>query len=514
MKLLTNWLVLDGCSLAVDDVVAVARGGVPVRLAPASLEAVRRSRAFVEALLEGDEIVYGITTGFGYFKNRRIPRSAVEQLQQNLLVSSAAGVGEPFGREVVRAMLLLRANTLALGYSGVRPETLQLLIAMLNRGVHPVVPCRGSVGASGDLAPLAHLALVLTGEGEAEVGGGVLPGAAALARVGLEPIRLGAKEGLALINGTQAMSALGALTVHRAKRLAKLADLACAMTLEATLGSRSAFLPHFHRLRPHPGQQSSARNLLALTEDSALIASHAGCDRVQDAYSLRCAPQVHGASQDAIAYAGGVIAIEINSVTDNPLIFADTGEVVTGGHFHGQPVAMASDVLAIALAELADISERRTERLVNADYSNGLPMFLTEAGGLHSGYMVAQYTAASLVSENKVLAHPACVDSIPTSAGQEDHVSMGLTAARKAVTVCDNCERVIAIELLCAAQALDLRGKLTPGRGSRAALAMIRSAIPHLESDRIVSRDIEKMVELMASGHLLEAVEAACGRLD
>ncbi|MBW4697009.1 MAG: histidine ammonia-lyase [Aphanocapsa lilacina HA4352-LM1] len=514
MKLLSDRLAIDGSSLTVDDVVAVARGGVPVIISAASLEAVRRSRAVVETLLEGDQAIYGITTGFGYFKNRRIPRSSLEQLQHNLLVSSAAGVGEPFSREVVRAMLLLRANTLARGYSGVCPETLELLVAMLNRGVHPVVPSRGSVGASGDLAPLAHLALVLTGEGEAEVAGEVLSGRAALARVGLEPIWLGAKEGLALINGTQAMSALGAITVYRARRLAKLADLACAMTLEATLGSRTAFLPHFHRLRPHPGQQASARNLLVLTEDSALIASHAGCDRVQDAYSLRCAPQVHGASLDAIAYAAGVIAIEINAVTDNPLIFADTGQVVTGGHFHGQPVAMATDVLAIALAELADISERRTERLVNADYSNGLPMFLTEAGGLHSGYMVAQYTAASLVSENKVLAHPACVDSIPTSAGQEDHVSMGLTAARKALSVCDNCERVLAIELMCAAQALDLRGKLTPGRGSRAALGMIRSAIPHLESDRIVSRDIEKVVELMASGTLLAAVEAACGPLD
>lgn len=506
-------LTLDGESLAVEDVVRVARDRAPVSLDEASLARVEVSRAYVDALIAEERVVYGITTGFGYFKERRIGPEAVEQLQHNLIVSHSAGVGEPLSVETVRAMLLLRANALAKGYSGVRPETLGLLIEMLNRGVHPRIPSQGSVGASGDLSPLSHLALVMIGEGEAEVEGRVLPGAEALKAVGLSPIKLGAKEGLALINGTQAMTALGALTLSRATALAKLADVVCAMTLEATLGSPRAYLPHFHALRPHPGQQASARNMTRLTEASELVASHAGCDQVQDAYSLRCAPQVHGASRDAIDYGARVVGIELNSATDNPLIFADRDEVLTGGHFHGQPVALAMDFLAIALSELANISERRVERLVNATYSNGLPMFLAEEGGLNSGYMVAQYTAASLVSENKVLAHPSSVDSIPTSAGQEDHVSMGTTAARKAVNVCDNVERVLAIEFLCAAQALDFR-KIPAGTGSAAAYEAIRKVVPYLAVDRVVSRDIEAMVSIMRDGSLLAAVEAAVGELE
>ncbi|AGY58757.1 histidine ammonia-lyase [Gloeobacter kilaueensis] len=505
---------LDGVQLTIADVVRVARGREPVEIDERAFQRVMRSRAYVEQLVRSGQTVYGVTTGFGYFKNRAIGQEATEQLQYNLLLSHAAGVGVPLEREVVRAMLLLRANALACGYSGVRPETLQLLVAMLNRGVHPVIPSQGSVGASGDLAPLAHLALVLVGEGEAEVEGEILPGRVALERRGLAPIRLKAKEGLALINGTQVMSAIAALCLERSTHLLRIADIACAMTLEATLGSRQPYLPHFQRLRPHPGQLASARNLLKLTEDSRLIASHAGCDRIQDAYSLRCAPQVHGASRDAVAYAGEVVTIELNSATDNPLIFADEQQVLTGGHFHGQPVALAMDFLAIALSELANISERRTERLVNSTYSNGLPMFLAEAGGLHSGYMVAQYTAAALVSENKVLAHPASVDSIPTSAGQEDHVSMGTIAARKAVTVCDNCERVLAIELLCAAQGLDFRRDLPPGTGSRAAHAALRKVVPRLEVDRLVSADIERVRQLVATGELLSAVEQVCGPLE
>lgn len=505
---------LDGRGLSIADVLEVSCVGAQVALSSESLALVKKSRAYVDRLIQEERVVYGITTGFGYFKERRIGQDAVEQLQHNLIVSHSAGVGEPLPREVVRAMLLLRANALAKGYSGIRPETLQLLLDMLNRGVHPRIPSQGSVGASGDLSPLSHLALVMIGQGEAEVEGRLLPGAMALAEVGLQPIRLAAKEGLALINGTQAMTAIGALTLARARRLAKLADVACAMTVEATLGSRNAYLSHFHAQRPHPGQAASARNLIRLTEDSALIASHAGCDRVQDAYSLRCAPQVHGASRDAIGYGEGVVAIELNSATDNPLIFPDQDEVLTGGHFHGQPVALAMDFLGIALSELANISERRTERLVNATYSNGLPMFLAEEGGLNSGYMVAQYTAASLVSENKVLSHPASVDSIPTSAGQEDHVSMGTTAARKAVAICDNAERVLAIELLCAAQALDFREGLRPGMGSNAAHVAIRRAVPHLGADRVVARDIEALMGIITDGSLLGAVETACGPLE
>lgn len=507
-------IAIKGEGLAIEDVVRVSCGGAPVALSQESRAMVARSRAYVERLISEERVCYGITTGFGYFKERRIGQEAVEQLQHNLIVSHSAGVGEPLPKEAVRAMLLLRANALAKGYSGVRPETLDLLVEMLNRGVHPRIPSQGSVGASGDLSPLSHLALVMIGEGEAEVEGLTMPGAAALSAVGLAPIRLGAKEGLALINGTQAMTALGALTLSRSQGLAKLADVACAMTVEATLGSRRAYLPYFHALRPHPGQAASARNLMRLTEDSVLIASHADCDRVQDAYSLRCAPQVHGASRDAIRYAEDVVTIELNSATDNPLIFPEADEVLTGGHFHGQPVALAMDFLAIALSELANISERRVERLVNATYSNGLPMFLAEEGGLNSGYMVAQYTAASLVSENKVLAHPASVDSIPTSAGQEDHVSMGTTAARKAASICQNVGYVLAIELVCGAQALDFREGLRSGVGTHAAYQAIRSCVPHLGADRNVSRDIEAVAGIIRDGTLLAAVEAACGPLE
>ena len=511
---MTSKIELAGEDLTIADVLKVAHQGAQVGLAEHARDRVLQSRAYVERLLEEDRVVYGITTGFGFFKERRIPTAEVEELQRNLIVSHSAGVGPLLPREVVRAMLLLRANALAKGYSGIRPETLELLLGMLNAGVHPCIPSQGSVGASGDLAPLSHLALVMLGEGEAEFEGRIMPGSEALEVAGLKPIKLGAKEGLALINGTQAMTAMGALTLARARELTKLADIACAMTVEATLGSNRAYLPYFHAQRPHPGQLASARNLSKLTEDSALMASHADCDRVQDAYSLRCAPQVHGASRDAVQYAEGVVSIELNSATDNPLIFPEQDEVLTGGHFHGQPVALAMDFLGIALSELANISERRIERLVNAAYSNGLPMFLAEHGGLNSGYMVAQYTAASLVSENKVLAHPASVDSIPTSAGQEDHVSMGTTAARKAVNICDNVEHVLAIELLCGAQALDFRQGLKPGVGTRVAYEAIRRKVPHLAEDRLVAKDIAAVVAMIRDGSLIMAVEACCEALE
>jgi len=507
-------VMLDGQKLSIDGVARVAIAGEAVLLDPDARKAVVTARAQVDRLIDEGQVVYGITTGFGYFKDRRIGPEAVEQLQQSLILSHAAGVGEPLSIEVVRAMLVLRANALARGHSGIRPETLDLIMALLNRRVHPLVPAQGSVGASGDLSPLSHVALVLIGEGEAEVDGRVLPAREALALRELVPVRLAAKEGLALINGTQAMTAMGCLAVHRLRALARVADIACAMTLEATLGSNQSYRDTFHALRPHPGQQASARNLMRLTAESDLIASHASCDRIQDAYSLRCAPQVHGASRDALAHAERVLEIEINSVTDNPLLFPDTDEVLNGGHFHGQPVALVLDFLAIASAEWASISERRVERLVNAQYSNGLPMFLAEDGGLNSGYMVAQYTAASLVSENKVLSHPASVDSIPTSAGQEDHVSMGTTSARKLLRVVDNLEKVLAIEVMCAAQAIDLRGGLKCGVGPAAAHAAVRGVVPRLRVDRIVSRDILAVTALLHDDRLLEAVEAVTGRLE
>lgn len=507
-------VAIRGEGLSIADVVAVARSGVPVALDPSCREAIAQSRAFIEEIVREGRVVYGVTTGFGALKDRRIPVHATEDLQHNLIRSHAAGVGAPFPREVVRAMLLLRANALAKGASGVRLETIELLIAMLNAGLHPVIPCQGSVGASGDLAPLAHMALALLGEGRIERRGEVVAAAQALAEEGLEPLKLGAKEGLALINGTQAMTALGCLALDAAERLARIADVACAATLDAVMGSSRAYLPHFHALRPHPGQLASARNLLRLTADSDIFASHADCDRVQDCYSLRCAPQVHGASRDALAHVRRVLEIEINAATDNPLIFADRAEVLTGGHFHGQPIALSLDFLKIAVAELANISERRTERLVNPSYSNGLPAFLAPDGGLNSGYMLAQYTAAALVSENKVLAHPASVDSIPTGAGQEDHVSMGTHGARQAAEIVANAEQVLAIELLCAAQGLDFRLPLKPGVGGRAAREAVRAVVPPLDRDRLTSEDFAAVVARVRDGSLLEAVERAVGPLD
>jgi histidine ammonia-lyase len=433
--------------------------------------------------------------------------------------------------ESVRAIVLLRANALAKGFSGIRPQVVELLVSLLNQGVHPCIPEQGSVGASGDLAPLAHLALVLVGEGKAEVDGAILAGAQALSAKGLQPVTLIAKEGLALTNGTQVMAAIGTLVVLEAERLAKVADILGAMSLEAQLGSRKAFSELIHKTRPHPGQLASAANLRKLLAESTLMESHANCPMVQDAYSLRCMPQVHGASRQAFVHARQVLEIEINSATDNPLVFEDC--VLSGGNFHGQPLALVMDYVAIALAELGNISERRTERLVNPALSNGLPTFLTRRGGLNSGFMVAQYTAAALVSENKSLAHPASVDSIPTSANQEDHVSMGTIAARKARMIMKNLRNVLAIELLCACQGLDLRTAahitlddsdmptfchdttgMVPGQGVKAAYDFTRQHIRHLAEDRDLSIDIAAAEQLIASGDLLTAVENAVGTLN
>jgi histidine ammonia-lyase len=498
---------IDGDGLTLEDIEQVARGAVAeVALAGDAVARMRRSRAVVEAAVAGGQAVYGVTTGFGRLADVAIPLDRLEELQLNLIRSHACGVGAPLPRDEARAVTLLRANVLAKGFSGIRPEVVELLLALLNRGVTPVIPEQGSVGASGDLAPLSHLALVLIGEGEAEVGGEVMPGAAALARVGLAPVRLQAKEGLALNNGTQFMTGLGALSLLAAERLVETADVAGAMTLEGLLGTPAAFHPAIHRARPHPGQRRSAERLLALLADSEIRESHReGDPRVQDAYTLRCMPQIHGAARNALGYIRGVLETEANSATDNPLIFPDEGEggmVMSGGNFHGQPVAQVLDLLAIALADLASVSERRIERLVNPDLSEGLPPFLTRDPGVSSGMMIAQITAAALASENKVLAHPASVDSIPTGAGKEDHVSMGATSAVKARRALRNTEAVLGIELMCAAQALEFRRPLRPGRGVERAYRLLRERVPPLEADRNLSVDIAAATALVREGAL------------
>ncbi len=510
-------LTLGNERLALSGLWAVAHGRAVVEIDAAALERVRRIRERIESLLTADAPnTYGVNTGFGALAEVRIPAADLARLQVNLLRSHATGVGEPFPTPVARAMMLLRANVLLIGTSGVRPEVPQLLVDMLNRGVCPVIPQKGSVGASGDLAPLAHLALVLIGEGEATYEGTVLPGDQALARAGLTPIRLAAKEGLALINGTQAMTADAALVLERAQQLAVVADIAGAMSLEALKGTVKAFDERIQAARPHPGQGRSARNLRRLLADSPLAVSHKDCGKVQDPYSLRCMPQVHGATRDVLDFCAQVLTRECNAATDNPLAFeiGDDVELLSGGNFHGQPVAFASDFLAISLAELANISERRIEQLVNPALSSGLPPFLSPDSGLNSGFMIAQVTAAALVSENKVLAHPASVDSIPSSANREDHVSMGTIAARKARTVTEHVEYVLAIELLCGAQGIDLRRPLRSSTGVEAAWAMIRSIVPPLAEDRILHRDIAAVTALVRDGRLQHAVEAAIGPLD
>ena len=505
---------LTGDDLVLDDVWEVALGGRTVSLADSARERMAAAREIVEQAAHGrEEHTYGVNTGFGRFVSRSIPEELTEELQLRLLRSHACGVGEPYPEEIVRAAMLLRANALAKGYSGARIQTVELLVECLNRGVLPHVPSRGSVGASGDLAPLAHLALPLIGEGEATVDGRRLSGAKALAQVGLEPVRLQAKEGLSLVNGTQFMAAFGALGIVRAGRLAKVADIACAQSLEALQGSRTSFLPQVHALRPLQGQTDSAANVLQLLEDSAINESHRWCDKVQDAYSLRCAPQVHGASRDLLDYAARTVSTELNAATDNPLVLVEDRMLVSNGNFHGQPLAFALDALAMAVSEFADIAERRVERLVNPSLSGGLPAFLTGDGGLNSGFMIPQYVAASLVSENKVLAHPAAVDSIPTSAGQEDHVSMGNASGLKGWQVLENGERVLAIELLAGAQGVEFLAPLQPGVGVRAAREFVRSLSQRLRDDRPLTPDIEAVADAVRDGSLVEAVEAEAGEL-
>ncbi len=501
---------LDGRSLTLEAIEAVA-AGESVGITPAAQKRVAAARDFVEREFARGEAIYGVTTGFGRLANITVDPADAVALQVNLVRSHAAGTGEPLAIPFVRAASVLRANSLSAGHSGVQPATLDLIVAMLERGVTPVVPCQGSVGASGDLAPLAHMTLVLLGEGEAFYRDARLPGGAALEQAGLKPIALGPKEGLALVNGTQVMTGVAALGVMRAERLAAAADVIAAMSLEAYLGTERVFDRRLNDLRPHPGQERVAGNLRALLAGSEIVQSHVECGRVQDPYSFRCIPVVHGAVRDSIAHVRRVIEIEANSVTDNPLVFPEDGEFVSGGNFHGEPVALVIDFLKIAAAELASIGERRLYLLLNAQ-DRGLPLFLTEHSGLQSGLMIVQYTAAALVNENKGLAWPSSVDSIPTSAGQEDHVSMGMTSANNLPRVLDNVEGALACELLGALTATDFRRPLKSGRGTAAACDAARERIAPWTGDRPPAPDIAAARDLIRSGRLVEAAESALGR--
>jgi histidine ammonia-lyase len=500
---------LDGRHLTLE-AIETAADGAPLEITPAARSRVERAREFVERQFASGEAIYGVTTGFGRLANISVDPADAVQLQLNLVRSHAAGTGEPLDIRLVRAAGVLRANSLSAGHSGIKSETLDLIVEMLNRGVTPVVPCQGSVGASGDLAPLAHMTLTLIGEGEAFYRDERLPGAEALKRAGLNPIELGAKEGLALINGTQVMTGIAALGVLRAERLAAAADVIGAMSLEAYLGTERVFDRRLNDLRPHPGQERVAGNLRALLAGSEIVQSHADCDRVQDPYSFRCIPVVHGAVRDSVAHVRRVTEIEANSVTDNPLVFPEDGEFISGGNFHGEPVALAIDFLKIAAAELASIAERRLYLLLNAE-DRGLPLFLTQRLGLQSGLMVVQYTAAALVNDNKGLAWPSSVDSIPTSAGQEDHVSMGMTSANNLLRVMDNVEGALACELLGACAATDFRRPLRSGTGTQAAHRITRERIAPWTEDRSPAPDIAAGRTLIASQRIVDAAERAIG---
>jgi len=502
---------IDGRSLDLDDVVAVARGREPVRLAPAAAKRVDASRRALEKVVAKGAPAYGIKTGFGELANVAISDADVRALQINLLRSHAVGQGPPLRRDEVRAALLLRANTLAMGYSGVRRILVTRLLQLLNRGVHPVIPSRGSLGASGDLAPLAHLGLVLVGEGEAEVDGHVLPGDKALAQADFEPLVLQSKEGLAIINGTSVMAGVGALLVHDGLRLVKDAQIAASMSFEALRGSPKPFDDRLVSLKPQPGAREVAANLRRLLRGSEIIPSHKGPHKVQDPYTLRCLPQVLGAVRSALSDAAVALRIEMNAATDNPLIFPE-GMSVSGGNFHAQALAMALDHVALGLAVLAGFSERRIARLVDTRLSD-LPPFLTKKSGLNSGMMIVQYVAAGYASDNKVLAHPASADSIPTSANQEDFVPMGMAAALKARQALENAARVVSLEVLAAAQGLEFLKPLRAGVGPRAGLAFVRSAVPPLDEDRSLAGDANRILEWLATGQFLEAAEKAAGRL-
>lgn len=499
--------------LSISNLVAIARNRASVYLDKGAESRIVNARNVVEKWLDEGKTIYGITTGFGALNNVIISREDTRQLQENIILSHSAGVGNPLHEEIVRATIALRINDFATGHSGMRLSSVQTLLEVLNCGICPVMPAKGSVGASGDLAPLAHLSLVLLGRGEAFYNEERISGRDALDRCGITPLILEPPEGIAMVNGTQVMTAIGALAVHDASRLSVTADIAAATSLEVLLGTNIELDPRIHRVKPHPGQIAAADNMRKITQGSEIISSHKDCSYLQDAYTLRCSPQVHGASKDAISYARQVVETEMNSSTNNPLVFADSEEYLLGGNFHGQHIALAMDFLAMAASEQANIAERRIERLVNPQLS-GLPAFLSPDGGINSGFMIAQYTAASLVSENKTLCHPACVDSIPTSANKEDHVSMGTISARKCRDIVENSEHVIAIELLCGAQAMDMLTNMNAGIGTQAAYKVIRQAAPYMEKDRILAHDIEAVVELIRNGKIVDAVEAVTGKLD
>lgn len=505
-------VLINGRDLTVEEVIRVCRNNEEVQLTEEAVEAVKKARVYIERKLEEKAVIYGLTTGFGKFANVVISNEQTETLQRNLIISHTCAMGDPYPRHYVRAAMLLRCNALARGNSGIRFETLQTLVDMLNKGVHPVIPEKGSLGASGDLAPLSHIALALIGEGKVEYKGETVDAKDAMSKAGITPVVLAAKEGLALNNGTQMMTAVGVNVLWDAMQLQKVADIACALTGEALHAIKKAYDHKVHDLRGQDGQKIVAENLRTLLEGSQ-NALPLQPTKVQDPYTLRCVPQIHGATRDAISYAYDKVSRELNAVTDNPLVFVDEDEVISGGNFHGQPMALTFDFLKIAISELASVSERRTERLVNPALSEGLPAFLTKDGGVCSGFMIAQYAAASMVSENKVYDHPACVDSIPSSANQEDHVSMGTTSARTAAMVLDNAQKVIGIELAAAAQGIWLReeigekgiSKLAPA--TKAAYDFIRTVSEPVDKDVIMHDELVKFDEMIKTGTLLEAVE-------
>ncbi|MDF2676785.1 MAG: histidine ammonia-lyase [Bacillota bacterium] len=505
-------VTITGNTLTLEEVVRVCRLNEQVELSNGAIEKILKSRKIVDDFVDNGDVVYGITTGFGKFSDVSISKEESKLLQKNLIITHAVGAGKPFANEVVRGIMLLRVNNLAKGYSGAKLETIETLIQMLNKKVHPIIPEKGSLGASGDLAPLSHMVLPMIGLGEAEYEGVVMSGEEAMKKADIPVVELTSKEGLALINGTQAMTSVGALAIYDAINLIKVSDIAAALSFEAHNGIVTALDHKVHKVRPHKGQMDTAKIILNMLNNSKMTTKQ-GEIRVQDAYSLRCTPQVHGASKDAINYVKDKVEIEINSVTDNPIIFPETLEGISGGNFHGQPMALSFDFLGIALAELANISERRLERLVNPSLS-GLPAFLVEKGGLNSGFMIVQYSAASLVSENKVLAHPASVDSIPSSGNQEDHVSMGTIAARKAREIMENVRRVLSMEIMCACQGIDLRGNKGLGDGTKSVYEAVRKLVPTLDEDRPLYEDINKCEQLIIDETIIKECEKQIGVIE
>lgn len=498
-------IYINGNDLTLEDLVLICRENYKVEIDEESAKKVQKSRKIIDDIVENEKTIYGVTTGFGKFANVSISKEDCKTLQRNLIISHACGFGDAFKTDTVRAIMLLRANALSKGFSGIRLSTLKTLIEMLNKGVHPIIPEKGSLGASGDLAPLAHMVLPMLGEGKAEYKGEIMDGKKAMELAGIPLVELVAKEGLALINGTQVMTAEGALTVYDAIELLKVSDITAALTIEALRGITDAFDDRLNVVRPHKGQRDTSKNILKLIEGSSFV-TRQGELRVQDAYTLRCIPQIHGASKDAINYVKEKVKIEMNSVTDNPIVL-ENGDVISGGNFHGQPMALSFDFLGIAISEIANVSERRIERLVNNQLSNGLPAFLTKEGGLNSGFMITQYAAAALVSENKVLAHPASVDSIPSSANQEDHVSMGTIAARKARQILENAKRVLATELMAACQAVDFREDFKLGEGTSKAYNAVRKNVEFIDKDIVMYSELDKVTEMISKGEVVNSIK-------